>query len=102
MNTTMVVDHHGLFIYLDLKYLGSFHDVNIFLQLGTHMNWSQHFAHINEYLSGDLGYVGKDIFVMQHIGRCELALGINLAAIATYNKMHADIFLKTTFSFHLY
>jgi len=66
------------------------------------MNWSQHFAHINEYLSGDLGYVGKDIFVMQHIGRCELALGINLAAIATYNKMHADIFLKTTFSFHLY
>jgi len=46
--------------------------------------------------------MGKDIFVMQHIGRCELALGINLAAIATYNKMHAGIFLKTTFSFHLY
>jgi len=27
MNNTMVVDHRGIFIYLDIAYQGSFHDV---------------------------------------------------------------------------
>jgi hypothetical protein len=30
MNNTMILDHHGLFIYIDLGYLGSCHDVSIF------------------------------------------------------------------------
>jgi hypothetical protein len=38
--------------------------------------------------------MGKDMFVMQHIGTRELALEVNLAAIATYNKMHVGIFFK--------
>jgi hypothetical protein len=46
--------------------------------------------------------MGEDMFVMQCIEKHKLALGVNLAAIATYNKMHACIFLKTTISFHLY
>jgi hypothetical protein len=29
MNNIVVVDHHGLFIYLDFWYLRSFHDVSI-------------------------------------------------------------------------
>ena len=28
MNNVMVVDHHGLFIYIDSSYPGSFHDVS--------------------------------------------------------------------------
>jgi hypothetical protein len=47
-------------------------------------------------------YMGKDMFMMQRIGRHKLAPGINLAVIATYNNMHACIFFKTTISFHLY
>jgi len=42
--------------------------------------------------------MGKDMFVMRHIGKCELALGANLVAILVYNKMHACIFLKTHIS----
>jgi hypothetical protein len=95
MNNIVVVDHNGLFIYLDLRYLGSFHDVSILWQLDIQTNWHQHFVHINEYfeyLLGDLRYMGKDMFMTRCIGRCKLAFGANLTTIATYNKMHACIF----------
>jgi hypothetical protein len=46
--------------------------------------------------------MGKDMFMMGRILRHDLAFGTNLAAIATYNKMHACFFLKTIISFHLY
>jgi hypothetical protein len=67
MNNTMVVDHHGFFKYLDLDYLGLFHDVSILRQLDIHTNWRQHFIHIDtyfEYMLGDLRYMGKNMFVM--------------------------------------
>jgi hypothetical protein len=38
MNNKMVVDHHGLFIYLDFKYPRSFHDLSILQQLDIHTN----------------------------------------------------------------
>jgi hypothetical protein len=52
-----------------------------------------------EYLLGNLKYMGKDMFVMRHIGKCELAPGANLVAIVAYKKMHVGIFLKTNISF---
>jgi hypothetical protein len=91
----MVVDHHGLFIYLDLKYPKPFHDVSILRQSNIHMNWHRHFVHIDEYFEYMLGnpwYMGEDMFVMQCIGSRKLALGANLATILVYNKMHACIF----------
>jgi hypothetical protein len=99
MNNIVVVDHHGLFIYLDLK---SFHDINILRQLNMHTNWRQHFVHTNEYFEYLLGnpmYMGEDMFVMQCIGRHKLAFGINLAIIVAYNKMHACILKKSTSHF---
>jgi hypothetical protein len=45
MNNIVVVDHYGLFIYLDLVYLRSYHDVNIFCQLNIHKSWCQYFVH---------------------------------------------------------
>jgi hypothetical protein len=95
MNKIVVVDHHGLFIYLDLKYPRSFHDINILWQLEIHMNWRQHFVHTNkycEYLLGDLRHMGKDMFVMWHIRRCELAPKANLTIIEAYNKMHVGTY----------
>ncbi len=38
MNNTMVVDHQGLFIYLDFRYLGFYHDVTILCQFDLHKN----------------------------------------------------------------
>jgi hypothetical protein len=84
MNNLVVVDHYGLFIYLDLGYLRSYHDVNIFCQLNIHKSWCQCFVPTYEYFKGLLGYLGymsEEIFVMRHIGRCELARGIYIDAI---------------------
>ncbi len=67
MNNTMVVDHHGLFIYLDLGYVGSCHDVSILRQSDDQTNQHQHFVHTDkyfEYLLGNPGYMGEDMFVM--------------------------------------
>ncbi len=36
MNNTMILDHHGLFIYIDLGYLGSYHDVSIVRHLAIY------------------------------------------------------------------
>jgi hypothetical protein len=36
MNNTMVIDHQGLFLYLDFGYLKIYHDVTIFCPLELH------------------------------------------------------------------
>jgi len=46
--------------------------------------------------------MGKDMFVMWRIVKCELAPGANLVTIVAYNKMHACIFFKINISFHFY
>jgi hypothetical protein len=48
MNNTMVVDHRGLFTYMDFKYLGFHHDVTILDQSELHKNWCQLFLHGDE------------------------------------------------------
>ncbi len=41
-----------------------------------------------EYLLGDLGYLGEDMFIMKRIGRCDIGFNVDQNAIRTYNKMH--------------
>jgi hypothetical protein len=92
MNNTMVVDHWGLFIYLDFGYLGSYHDVTILRQYELHKNWRQFFLHGDEYfeyLLGNHGYLGEKMFIMKRIGRCEIGSNVNQDVIRAYNKMHA-------------
>jgi hypothetical protein len=84
MNNTIVVDHFGQFIYLDLGYLRSYHDVNIFCQLNIHKSWCQYFVHTYVYfkdLLGYLGYMSEKMFVMCYIGWCELEPRIYIDAI---------------------
>jgi hypothetical protein len=45
MNNTVILDHHGLFIYIDLNYLGSYHDVNIVRHLAIYWKLHQYFTH---------------------------------------------------------
>ena len=70
MNNVVIVDHHGLFIYIDSTYLGSFHDVTCLYASELHGSWHEHFAHNDmdqyfEYILGDSGYVGTDMFIMR-------------------------------------
>jgi hypothetical protein len=39
MNNTMILDHHGLFIYIDLGYFGSYHDASILHHLAIYQEW---------------------------------------------------------------
>jgi hypothetical protein len=41
-----------------------------------------------EYLLVDLGYLGKKMFIIKKIGRCEVALNANQNASKAYNTMH--------------
>jgi hypothetical protein len=41
-----------------------------------------------EYLLGDHGYLGEDVFIMKRIGRCEIGPNVDQDVIRAYNKMH--------------
>ena len=67
MNNTIIVDHNGLFIHVDPGYLGSYHDVNILRYSHLYGQWRDFFTQndrVHEYLLGDPGYSGEDIFIM--------------------------------------
>jgi hypothetical protein len=93
MNNSIAMDHCGLFIYLDLMYPRSYHDINIFHQSNIHNSWNQCFVHIDEYfeyLLGDLSYIGEDMFLMCDIKRFELAPEVHMDVVRAYNKMQCS------------
>ncbi len=90
MNNTMVIDHHGLFIYLDLKYPCSFHNVSIMCEFELYKKWCQFFVHTNEYFEQLLGnpcYWVKEVHYAL-AWEVQLAHGHDLDAIIVFNKMH--------------
>lgn len=96
MNIIVVMDHYGLFIYIDLKYSKSYHDIIIFHLSNIHKIWLHLFFHTNEYfeyLLDDLGYMGKETFVMHRIRKCEFIPKTNLDVIKVFKKVHACIFI---------
>jgi hypothetical protein len=71
-------------VYLDKGYLGSFHDVNILCKLNLYKNYYQFFLDMKkhlEYLLGDLGYMREEMFVIQRLVKCELAIKHDLDAM---------------------
>lgn len=92
LNNTVIVDHNGLFIHMDLGFPGSFHDVNILRNSEFHKNWRDFFTVRDdyfEYLLGDPGYVGEEQYIMRRIGRLEIRENADLSAVTAYNKMHS-------------
>ena len=92
VNNTVVIDLNGLFIYVDPGYPGSFHDVNILRHSDLFRNWREYFEHRDNYsqfLLGDPGYRGEEMFIMSRIGQRQAVQTGNLAAIDAYNSMHA-------------
>lgn len=97
LNNTVVVDHRGLFIFLDIGHPGSFHDINILRTTDLFQNWRNYFRHTDdyhEYLLGDPGYVGADAFIMRRFGRTEDTQGLTAATVRAWNKMHAGYRIK--------
>jgi hypothetical protein len=99
-NNTVVVDHDGLIIYIDAGYCGSFHDVNILRNSTLHQNWRAYFHHTDEYfeyLLGDPGYLGEDMYIMRRVGSRESIDDgparnvIEDTVINAFNKVHAGV-----------
>ena len=93
MNNVVIVDHHGLFIYIDSSYPSSFHDITCLCASQLHRTWREHFAHNDEdqyfkYILGDSGYVGPEMFIMWRIQRHKIGERISQEVIDAMNKMH--------------
>jgi hypothetical protein len=96
MNNVVIIDHQGLFIYIDPGFPGSYHDINCLRHSEISQNWQRHFTiteHYQEYLLGDPGYMGENVFIMRRVDRREIPDDADeneiISAIEAYNKMHA-------------
>lgn len=92
LNNVVIVDHHGLFIYIDSTYPGSFHDVSCLRASQLHGTWRDHFVHNDmdqafEYVLGDPGYDGTEMYIMRRIQGLEIGEGISQEVVHTWNKM---------------
>lgn len=54
-NNTVIVDHFGLFIFIDPSYPGSIHDVKCLRKSEFFKKWRRYFTHTEEYFEYLLG-----------------------------------------------
>lgn len=93
MNSTIVVSHEGLFLYVNLGYLGSYHNVSILQHSFLYKNWRTNFEHGDEnfqYLLRDLGYMSVKISILHSIEVNACSSDVPRNAIDAFNKMHAN------------
>lgn len=70
MNNMIILDYHGLFIYINIGYLGFYHDVNIlhydiWMFIGIGINTS---PMVTIWIPIErLGYMGEKMFIMRRI-----------------------------------
>lgn len=91
VNNTVVVDHDGLFVYIDSGFPGSYHDITILRHSYLHANWRDFFEHDDQYfqyLLGDPGYTGEDMYIMRRVAGREIEPGWE-SVINAFNSMHA-------------
>ncbi len=93
----IIIDNQGLFIYINIGYPRSYHDVTILWHSNLYANWHNHFTHMDEYfehLVGYPSYMGEKMFIMWLIGQHELILNTDLGTMKAYNKMHVRYRVK--------
>ena len=99
MNNVVIVNHHGLFIYVDPSYPRSFHDVICVKALDMYGMWRHFFAHNDarqyfEYVLRDSGYVGMEMFIMLRIQGQEMGADIDQTTVDAWNKMHVRYWIQ--------
>jgi hypothetical protein len=65
----IILDHHELIIYIDIDYLGFYHDFNILYAIWLYINTSANTSHKNkyfEYLLVDLGMLMNKCLLHAH------------------------------------
>ena len=70
LNSLVVVDHPGLFIYIEPGFPGAYHDINVLRHSDLNASWREYFTYTNsyfEYLLGDPGYQARETFIMRRV-----------------------------------
>ena len=94
LNNIVVVDHDGLFIYIDPSLAGSFHDVRCLRNTDLGLNWTDYFEidydspYPVEYLLGDPGYLGMDHFILRRFDGREMD-DVNNPVVDAFNRFHS-------------
>jgi hypothetical protein len=94
-NNVVIVDHDGLFIFVEPSFAGSFHDVRCLRHTEIATRWREFFSNDPdsvdpvEYLMGDPGYQDLDHFILRRIDRRELPNVDNGPILRAFNKRHA-------------
>jgi hypothetical protein len=92
-NSTVIIDNEGFFIFVDAGFAGSFHDIRCLKQSDVYMRWRQYFSTDEEWLEyvlGDPGYMGAEMFVMRRIDNRERnPADLQNPVINAFNKRHA-------------
>jgi hypothetical protein len=94
-NNVVVVDNHGLFIFVGPSFAGSFHDVRCLRNTEISIRWRDFFAndpdsHVPlQYLLGDPGYVGLEQFILRRVDRREVPNVDSDPLLRAFNKRHA-------------
>jgi hypothetical protein len=92
INNLVVVDHFGLFIYVEAGFPGAYHDINVLRRFDLAANWRDFFTHRDEYFEyiiGDPRYQGLEAFVIRRVAPRELEENHDETAVNAYNKIHA-------------
>lgn len=92
MNNVIIVDHDGLIIYCEAGAPGKHHDVNCLRACHIHQHWQDYFSRedpdtVGEYLLGDPGYFGAEMYILRRVDGREIA-DMN-PVVRAYNKRHA-------------
>jgi len=88
INNLVVVDHFGLFIYVEASFSSAYHDINVLQGSDLATNWRDFITQRNdyfEYILGDPGYQGLEAFVMCHIAPHKLEGNHDEIAVNAYN-----------------
>jgi hypothetical protein len=68
MDSTVVVDHDGLFIFIDPGFPGFYREITVIRHSLLYENWREYFTQndeYTEYLLGDPDYNEVDMFIMR-------------------------------------
>jgi hypothetical protein len=93
MNNTIILDHHGLFVYINTYYPKTYYEHFVTLErLPKLIYW--YYIHGNdyfEYFLGDPRYIGEKMFIIMHrIRQQEFAPYENHDAMQTFDNMHTS------------
>jgi DDE superfamily endonuclease len=94
-NNVVIVDHDGLFIYVDAGFAGSFHDVRCLRNSHLHHNWRDYFTNddldtVQEYVLGDPGYMGVEMYVLRRVDNREMPNADENPVVGAFNQRHAS------------